>query len=211
MNKERFLRRLCYLKAFGYEFSNEYFLTDQAPNRSLSQLNSQIKSCNLCELCKSKNHSLVGIGNANSKVIFVLDSPSELDDKSGNLLSGAVGEKFYDLIKTEIKDENFYVTTLIKCKKNGNAPIEASYDLCRPYLECEVKNVSPKVVVALGEEVFYRLSRSRADKSFESIRGNAVKSGNMLLVPTYSPFWVMQNPSKKEAFLLDLNKIRRFL
>jgi len=210
MNKERFLRRLCYLKAFGYEFSNEYFLTDQTPNQSLSQLNSQIKSCNLCELCKSKNHSLVGIGNANSKVIFVLDSPGELDDKSGKLLSGAIGEKFYDLIKTEFKDENFYVTTLIKCKKNDNAAIEASYDLCRPYLECEVKNVSPKVVVALGEEVFYKMIKQSA-QSFEAIRGNIMKFKHSALLATYSPSVVAKNPSKKELFFSDLKKIKEFL
>ena len=96
-----------------------------------------------------------------------------------------------------------------KCKPAAKAPTNA-YELCEPYFSAEVRLVAPKLIVALGEEVFYKMIKQSA-QSFETIRGNIMKFKHSALLATYSPAVVAKNPSKKELFFSDLKKIKEYL
>ena len=174
------LRELYYLRAFGYKFA-DFSPSSAALPRSLAELNASIKECNLCELCKNANHVLTGLGGKNANL---------------NELAG-------------LKKDEIYVTSLLKCKPAAKAPTNA-YELCEPYFSAEVRLVAPKLIVALGEEVFYKMIKQSA-QSFETIRGNIMKFKHSALLATYSPAVVAKNPSKKELFFSDLKNIKEYL
>lgn len=216
-DKNEILRQLCYLRAFGYRYINPSFGSQIYSDVStdITELENQIKNCNLCELCKSRNHALTGSGDLNSKVMFITDTPSVSEDMSGRYLEGSAGDKFCTLVKQNLglsKDE-FYVTSIIKCKTPSNlAPSLIKYELCKPYLLSQIDIISPKVIVALGENVFLNLiNESEQKQSFESIRGNLLKFKSSNLLATYSPAWVLKNPSKEQALIQDLKNIKGLL
>ena len=92
------LRELYYLRAFGYKFA-DFSPSSAALPSSLAELNASIKECNLCELCKSANHALAGLGDKSAKVIFVFDAPNAAEDASGEFLAG--DDKFLQNDKTK--------------------------------------------------------------------------------------------------------------
>ena len=195
------LRELYYLRAFGYKFA-DFSPSSAALPSSLAELNASIKECNLCELCKSANHALAGLGDKSAKVIFVFDAPNAAEDASGKFLQNL--NEMAGLKKDEI-----YVTSLLKCKPAAKAPASA-YELCEPYFSAEARLVAPKLIVALGEEVFYKMIKQSA-QSFETLRGNIMKFKHSALLATYSPTVIAKNPSKKELFFSDLRKIKEYL
>jgi uracil-DNA glycosylase family protein len=108
-----------------------------------------------------------------------------------------------------LKKDEIYVTSLLKCKPAAKTPTNA-YELCEPYFSAEARLVAPKLIVALGEEVFYKMIKQSA-QSFETIRGNIMKFKHSALLATYSPAVIAKNPSKKELFFNDLKKIKEYL
>ena len=166
------LRELYYLRAFGYKFA-DFSPSSAALPSSLAELNASIKECNLCELCKSANHALTGLGDKNAKVVFVFDAPNTAEDASGEFLVG--DDKFLQNLKNiaGLEKNEIYVTSLLKCKPAAKVPTNA-YELCEPYFSAEARLVAPKLIVALGEEVFYKMIKQSA-QSFETIRGNIMK------------------------------------
>ncbi|MDO5045275.1 uracil-DNA glycosylase [Campylobacter sp.] len=216
-DKNEILRQLYYLKAFGYRYINPSFgsqIYSEVPT-DIAQLEKQIRGCNLCELCKSRNHALTGSGKPNSKIMFITNSPSVSEDMSGKYLEGVAGDKFCTLVGEilGLNRDEFYYTGIIKCKTPSNLPPSAlSYELCKPYLMSQIDIISPKIVVALGEDVFLNLMNENDQRqSFELIRGNLFKFKNSNLLATYSPAWVLKNPSKERALIDDLYKIKGIL
>lgn len=216
-NKNEILRQLHYLKAFGYRYINPSFgsqIENDVPG-DIKELEEQIKNCNLCELCKSRNNALVGSGKLDSKVMFISGAPSVSEDISGRFLEGSIGERFCKLVYEILgfNKHEFYMTSIIKCKlPQNNLAISLSYELCKPYLMSQIDIISPKVIVALGESVFLNLINNlERTNSFESIRGNILRFKNSYLMATYSPAWVLKNPSKEQALIDDLNRIKGLL
>ena len=107
------LRELYYLRAFGYKFA-DFSPSSAALPSSLAELNASIKECNLCELCKSANHALAGLGDKSAKVIFVFDAPNAAEDASGEFLAG--DDKFLQNLNelAGLKKDEIYVTSLLK-------------------------------------------------------------------------------------------------
>ena len=138
------LRELYYLRAFGYKFA-DFSPSSAALPSSLAELNASIKECNLCELCKSANHALAGLGDKRAKVIFVFDAPNAAEDASGEFLAG--DDKFLQNLNelAGLKKDEIYVTSLLKCKPAAKAPASA-YELCEPYFSAEVRLIAPKLI-----------------------------------------------------------------
>lgn len=211
--KKDILRKLYYYKALGFVYANENILKqNSAPcvlSCSFDELRAQVLGCELCELCKSKTHSLFSHAKLGAKLFFVAEFPSVADDLRGEFFSGKSGEIFLKALKDSLNLglDDFYFSNLIKCKTKE--PINLDYlTKCSPYLLQEIAIVAPKIVIALGKNVFSYLMN---DANFLSARGGIFKFKNTFIMPTYSPFWLVTNPSKISEFVADLRKIKEFL
>lgn len=213
--RKNVLRKLYYYKALGFVYANENILKQnfeiKANSCSFDELKSQVLNCELCELCKSKKHSLFSHANLNAKVFFVAQFPSVADDLNGKFFSAKSGEIFLNAIKESLNFglDDFYFANLIKC--HAQEPVNLDYfKQCSPYILQEIDIVSPKIIVALGKSVFSLLMNDFSG-NFASARGGIFKFKNTFIMPTYSPFWIVTNPSKFDEFKADLRKIKEFL
>ena len=61
-------------------------------SESIEELKEQIKNCNKCKLCKSRNNIVLGAGDVNTKVMFIGEGPGADEDKEGLPFVGKAGK-----------------------------------------------------------------------------------------------------------------------
>lgn len=158
----------------------------------------ECKSCELCEQCKAPVlgaafSSLNENASEHKDVMIVGDFPHEWDIKSAKPLSGPIGTELAKLLHANnIAVKDVYVTNLLKCRPlapNGldGRPKKAHVDACQMYLVEEIANVTPKVIIILGEFVFRYFY---PDAVFTDSRGKVMKT-NMFDIPTVATYHPM--------------------
>ncbi|ANE35600.1 uracil-DNA glycosylase family protein [Campylobacter iguaniorum] len=204
------LYKLHFYKALGYKFVDidSFFARSWNEVLSLESLNQDIRSCNLCQLCKTRTKSVVGSGSKQPNLMIVSSYPDSKDDKAGY---ANLDEDFRQkLEQIGIKNENIYFTYLLKCKPSSNLTyMSLGFRQCQYYFEEELRLVNPKVILALGEDVFLNITNEK-NCAFDSVRGGIFKFKNTLLLPTYSLEFVAKNPSLLPNFNNDLEKLKGY-
>ena len=69
-----------------------------------NDLEMEINICNKCNLERIRKNPIVGRGNKNAHIMFVLDDISEVEDRKEELLSDKNGEYLYDNIDDPFLD-----------------------------------------------------------------------------------------------------------
>lgn len=193
------------LRAMGFKFisNNKSIKKDHAEFNSLKMLNLQIKSCNLCQLCKSRNKAVIGSGDS-YKVVFVFESPDIKSDKRGICSPSASLIRYLQM--ADIGISGLYFTYILKCINKNSEP--KYIDICSQFFELEIDIISPKFIVSFGENCFKYIAKN---SSFDSHRGGIYRFKNSLYMPTFDSSWVDKNPSKTTEFISDLKKIKGYI
>ena len=213
--KNQLLRNLYNLKSFGYEYHEtlDFFSSEvknfKLPN-NLDALKNSVEHCYLCELCKSRKNVLFGYGNANSDIMFISDEPSNSEDEMGAFYSGKSGELLTKMIENvlNIQKEEVYLTTLVKCK-SLNGLNNSNIDTCNDYLLKQIELIKPKLIVVLGERTYSYLLKN--NMNFAQIRGKDLVYNGITLIATFSPSFLLRNPSSKKDAYYDMLKIKNYM
>ena len=125
-------------------------------NLLLRKLHEEILVCKNCELYKTRTIGVPGEGPIDAKVMFVGESPGEVNDKLGRPFVG-YGGKIFDkiLFKAGLNREGVFITNTIKCwppKNRKPKPLELN--TCKAYLERQIELVNPKIIFSLGTVAF---------------------------------------------------------
>ena len=130
------------------------------PDRpTLKKLAEAVQGCTACELYKDTTQAVFGEGSNGAEVMFVGEQPGDQEDLKGRPFVGPAG-KLLDqaLDEAGIDRDQVYVTNVVKhfnfeprgkrrIHKKPNAEHIAA---CRPWLEAEIEQVKPEVIVCLG-------------------------------------------------------------
>ena len=103
------------------------------------ELKEFVDHCTRCELCKTRNHPVMGKGNLSSPVLFIAEAPGKNEDQDGIPFTGRSGELF-DRLLSEIgmSREEIYLTNIVKCHPpNNRDPKQEEQESCIPYLKYE--------------------------------------------------------------------------
>jgi len=210
------LQNLYRLKALGFSYSDPFVTnistaSQQLPD-DLTQLQSIIGGCHLCDLSKSRRQSMGGTGNPNADLLIIDAYVSVSEDATNSYYAGRSGESLIKMIENVIgiKKEDVYITHAVKCKPLGtNIPSQSEFASCKPYLYKQIEAIRPKVVMALGPDAYRLLSGD--DTPFEQVRGHKINFGDYTIVPIYHPQFLLRNPSLKSETLRDLKIIKSCL
>ncbi|RXI27382.1 uracil-DNA glycosylase [Aliarcobacter trophiarum] len=210
--KNQVLKYLYNQKLFGIKYHSElninfYSSCDFSLPNSLEELKKSVENCYLCDLSKTRKHTLFGYGDINSKLMFICDEPSKSEDELGAFFVGNAGEMLAKMIEgsLKIKKEEVYTTNLVKCRGKQEAKIQ-NFDSCNCYLLKQIEIVKPKIIVAVGERVYDYLLKNSG--SFSKDRGKVLNFNSTNLVPIYTPLHLLKNPSLKKDTYLDMLKIK---
>ncbi len=210
------LQNLYRLKALGFNYSDP-FVTNRSSSAQelpddLSALQAMVSQCHLCDLSKSRQQSMGGVGNPHAALMIVDAYVSVSEDATNSYYAGRSGESLVKMIENVIgrKKEDVYFTHAVKCKPLGtNTPSASEFDSCKPYLFKQIERIKPKVIMTLGPEAYHLLSGD--DTPFEQVRGHKINFGDYIIIPIYHPQFLLRNPSMKSETLTDLKTIKSCL
>jgi uracil-DNA glycosylase len=129
------------------------------PSADLWQLRDAVVGCEGCELYKHATQPVFGEGPANARVVLIGEQPGDSEDRAGRPFVGPAGEVLNRaLVQAGMNRLEVYLTNAVKhfaFEERGKRRIHRTPRLsevtaCKPWMEAELEEISPEVVVCLG-------------------------------------------------------------
>ena len=191
----------------------------QAKNaeQKLEDLKQQIGNCKKCELGKYRLNAVCGSGDPYANIMFVGEGPGFQEDHEGKPFIGRAGDLLTKIIEAMgYKRETVYIANIVKChpmknpenpelKGNDRPPTMEEMQICQPYLDEQIKIISPKVIITLGASSTRALLKT--DDVISSLRGKFTEYMGIPLMPTYHPAALLRNPKLKKDVWHDMQKV----
>ncbi len=169
----------------------------------------EVEICARCGLSATRNHIVYGEGNEGARLVFVGEGPGYEEDKQGRPFVGPAGQLLTKIIQAMGLDrEDVYICNIIKCRPPGNRnPEPEEIDACLPFLERQLSAIRPDFICALG--AFAARTLLKKDLSISRLRGRLHSSGNIRILPTYHPAYLLRNPDRKRDVWEDIKILMR--
>ena len=115
--------------------------------------------CRGCDLYKTATQVVFGAGPRAARVMFVGEQPGDQEDRQGEPFVGPAGAMLDKALEAAgIPRGQVYVTNAVKHfkweprgkRRIHKKPRASEIKACRPWLEAELRAVSPAIVVCLG-------------------------------------------------------------
>ena len=169
------------------------------------ELRQSTASCRACELCRTRQQAVLGVGDLQADWLFVGEGPGAEEDKKGEPFVGQAGQVL-DAMLAAIglrRGERVYIANAVKCRPPDNrTPEPAEIAACRPYLERQIELLRPKLIVALGRPAAQVLLDR--DVKIAALRGTLLDYRGVPLVVSYHPAYLLRTPSDKARAWEDL-------
>jgi uracil-DNA glycosylase family protein len=193
--------------------------------RTLSALREAAAGCRGCHLWRGATQTVFGEGLKRARVMLVGEQPGDKEDHAGKPFVGPAGRELdKGLEAAGIARDEAYVTNVVKHfkfeergrRRIHQTPKRFEIDACSPWLEEELRVVSPEALVLLGATAAkallgssFRLTRHRGellDSDFAPI-----------VTATIHPSAILRQQDdasrsmEREAFAEDLRVVARAL
>ncbi len=177
-----------------------------------------LKKCKLCELYKTRLNVLAGEGNINADIMLIAQAPGELEDKENRMFIGPSGKMLDTLLQNaQISRNEIYITNLIKCNLPQNRrPKQREIKACSKYLEMEIAEIDPKILVPLGyyatKYLFEKYSLSEfTKKEFPKLIGNIFSVENRKIYPLSHPASLLYHNEFIDKSIENLKMLKSLL
>jgi DNA polymerase len=183
---------------------------DNAAER-LARLAAEVRECQQCRLHKDRKHVVFGTGDPAAALVFVGEAPGREEDQQGEPFIGEAGQLLTRIIEAiGLKREQVYILNVIKCRPpNNRAPLPDEVAACRPILQAQLASLQPRVVCALG--AFAAQALLQTEEKISRLRGRFHRLGDIQVMPTYHPAFLLRNPQYKRQVWEDMQRIQRVL
>lgn len=173
------------------------------------QLKNDCMGCTKCPLAATRTKLVFGVGNENSKVLFIGEGPGANEDLQGEPFVGRGGQlldKFLAAVDLDRK-KNIYIANMVKCRPPQNRdPSPEEQNECIGWLREQTRLLKPKIIVCLG-----RISATRLispDFKVTKQHGQFFDKNGTLMMGTFHPAALLRNPNQKPEALEDFIALR---
>ncbi|HEX3662980.1 MAG TPA: UdgX family uracil-DNA binding protein [Acidobacteriaceae bacterium] len=193
--------------------------------RDLESLQKAAGRCQGCPLYRDATQTVFGAGRANARLILVGEQPGDREDREGAPFVGPAGLLLDRcLADAGIDRDDVYVTNAVKHfkweprgkRRIHKKPSAREIAACRPWLDAELEEIQPEMVVCLGATAAqallgrtFRVTQSRGKPVFPP--------GLPPVLATVHPSSILRAPdhdSREQArrdFVHDLRAAAAFL
>jgi uracil-DNA glycosylase len=195
-------------------FSEEQ-LTSQDTEKVLDQLKKKAMECTACNLHSRRSNSVFGRGFMNKPLVaVVVEAPGAEDDEHAKLLVGPTGIMVTRMMKAMDLDpeKDAYYCSTVCCRPPDNRkpkPTEAAS--CRHFLQSQLRAVSPRVILTMGESATRALVKRKLP--FDRLRAKWAEWEGIPVLPTFSASILVKKSGKelKKECWKDLQLVMRKL
>lgn len=175
----------------------------------LDKLRERCLNCEKCGLCSTRTNVVFGVGNPESKVMFIGEGPGEQEDLRGEPFVGRAG-KLLDLMLDAVgmsREKDIYIANIVKCRPPKNRdPLPEEQEQCITWLREQVSIIRPKIIVCLGRIAAAKIINP--DIKITKEHGQFVEKGGILMMAMLHPAALLRNPKQKPEAFEDFLRLR---
>ena len=178
------------------------------PAAALAEIQKRVAACTRCaELASTRTQTVFGVGNSQARLVFLGEAPGADEDRQGEPFVGRAGQLLNDILAAcTLKREDVYILNILKCRPPGNRtpqPQEASN--CREYLLRQLEILRPEFICCLGAVAAQNLLDTTTP--IGQLRGRIHQFGQIKVVATYHPAYLLRNQSAKRLTWDDMKML----
>lgn len=170
------------------------------------ELRQEVDNCTACSLHTTRTNTVFADGSPDANWMFVGEAPGGEEDRQGIPFVGRAGQLLDAMLfALGLKREQVCIANVLKCRPPGNRdPRGEEVQKCEPFLLRQIELVQPRVIVVLGRFAAHSLLRTEAP--IGKLRGRVCHygDGNIPLIVTYHPAYLLRNPADKKKSWDDL-------
>ncbi len=183
--------------------------------QKLKELNEQMLSCKKCNLRKTCNQVVPGVGSGKAEIMFIGEGPGKNEDEQGRPFVGAAGKFLDEMLATiKLEREDVYIANVVKCRPPKNRdPLKKEVKICWYWLEEQIKTIKPKLIVTLGR---HSMERFLSDCKISEVHGQTFckeipNLGTQNFYVLYHPAAALYNGGMRETLINDFKGILKVL
>ena len=167
-------------------------------------LQQRVANCTRCELAASRTQTVFGVGNHDADWLIIGEAPGAEEDRRGEPFVGRAGQLLDQMLQAIGQSrDSVFIANILKCRPPDNRdPKPGEAAACRAYLERQIALVQPKIILAVGKIAAQNLLE--CNDPVGRMRGKAHALGEIPLVVTYHPAYLLRSPSQKKKAWSDL-------
>ncbi len=177
----------------------------------LAALAKSLEGCPRCKLSKTRTNIVFGQGNPKAELMFVGEAPGRDEDEQGLAFVGRAGQLLTKIIEAMGKKrDDVFIANVLKCRPpNNRNPEPDEVASCRPFLDEQIRLITPKVIVTLG--TFAAQAILETDEPIGRMRGRWREIRGVRVMPTFHPAFLLRSPERKKDVWEDMKLVRDFL
>jgi DNA polymerase len=172
-----------------------------------------IHRCTACELAQNCTQKVPGIGSRQADLLIVGEGPGHDEDIRGEPFVGRSGQLLDRMLAAiGIAREQVYITNIVKCRPpNNRDPRQQEAQQCRAFLEAQIEQLAPKVILSVGRVSAHNLLASNLPVGKLIQQVHKLPGTEIPLKVTYHPAYLLRNPSAKAIAWQDLKLLHQML
>ena len=181
---------------------------DAEPAVRLAQLAAAVHDCRKCGLHRGRTQVVFGTGDPAAALVFIGEAPGHDEDVQGEPFVGAAGQLLNRIITAiGLRREQVYILNIIKCRPPQNRnPQPDEIAACWPILQAQLACLRPRIICALG--TFAAQTLLQTEERISRLRGRFHRLGDIQVMPTYHPAFLLRNAQYKRAVWEDMQLIQ---
>lgn len=219
-------QRLEYLQALGIDVwvprgqvsqavadAAELTVTAAIPGPAWNELQASVAGCTRCPLHQYRTQTVFGVGNRDADWMIIGEAPGAEEDRRGEPFVGRAGKLLDEMLRALGLDRSsVFIANILKCRPpNNRDPSAEEAATCRGYLERQIELIDPRLILAVGRIAAQNLLHS--DSPVGRMRGtvHSLNNGQVPVVVTYHPAYLLRSPSAKRKAWDDLCLARQIV
>ncbi|MGV2899545.1 UdgX family uracil-DNA binding protein [Achromobacter sp. AGC78] len=182
-----------------------------------------LDDCRRCGLWRNATQAVGGEGGRRATIMLVGEQPGDKEDLAGLPFVGPAGALLDKaLAQAGVDRRDVYVTNAVKHfkwqlrgkRRMHKSPAQVEIRACSYWLDQELDDVGPRVIVALGATALGAVMQD-AKQTLKAAMGKVLKRGDSRVLATFHPSFALRSPSHEsrdaayQAIVQALARARR--
>lgn len=183
-------------------------------NADPRQQPASLEDCRRCGLWQSATQGVPGAGPKHAPIMMVGEQPGDSEDRQGKPFVGPAGRLLDDALHAAgVPRDEVFITNAVKHfkweargkRRMHKTPAQREVDACRYWLDRELAEVAPQVLVALGSTALKALLED-AHARLQDYFGKVIERGGRTVLATWHPSYALRapDPETRERAYADI-------
>ena len=180
-------------------------------SQTLDAHRQEVRSCTKCRLHQGTRNGVPGEGNPQAEILFVGEGPGFHEDAQGRPFVGPAGKLLNEMLaRAGLKREDVFITNIVKHRPPGNRdPMPDEIEACGEYLERQIAEIKPKLIVTLGRHSMMQFFGPNAE--ITQVHGTLRPWRDIMAYACFHPAAALHQPKYREMLEQDFDGLPKAL